>query len=69
MMARYHARGQADRAGLATYPIAQERGATARRLGCSGLWSIVVHLFAPDLRNYYQLEDLWHEGKVLLHVQ
>jgi ribosome-associated protein len=31
--------------------------------------SIVVHLFAVDLRNYYRLEDLWHEGKVLLHVQ
>lgn len=31
-MARYHARVQADRAGLATYPIAQERGAAARRL-------------------------------------
>jgi ribosome-associated protein len=31
--------------------------------------SIVVHLFAADLRNYYRLEDLWHEGKVLLHVQ
>ncbi|MFH1908390.1 MAG: ribosome silencing factor [Chloroflexota bacterium] len=31
--------------------------------------SIVVHLFAVDLRNYYRLEDLWNEGKVLLHVQ
>ncbi|MFH1908388.1 MAG: RsfS/YbeB/iojap family protein [Chloroflexota bacterium] len=30
--------------------------------------SIVVHLFAPDLRKYYRLEDLWHEGKVLLHT-
>ncbi|MBU2610366.1 MAG: RsfS/YbeB/iojap family protein [Chloroflexi bacterium] len=31
--------------------------------------SIVVHLFAADLRNYLRMEDLWHEGKVLLHVQ
>jgi len=31
--------------------------------------SIVVHLFAPDLRNYYRLENLWQEGKVVLHVQ
>jgi len=31
--------------------------------------SIVVHLFAPDIRAYYQLEELWNDGKVLLRVQ
>ena len=31
--------------------------------------SIVVHLFIPEQREYYQLETLWHEGKVLLRVQ
>lgn len=30
---------------------------------------IVVHLFDEDLRRYYQLEQLWGEGKVLLRVQ
>ena len=30
---------------------------------------VVVHLFSPDQRNYYQLEELWSEGKVLLRVQ
>jgi ribosome-associated protein len=30
---------------------------------------IVVHLFDVDLRRYYQLEQLWDEGKVLLKVQ
>ena len=30
---------------------------------------IVVHLFDPDLRRYYKLEELWEEGKVLLRVQ
>jgi ribosome-associated protein len=30
---------------------------------------IVVHLFDADLRRYYQLEQLWVEGKVLLRVQ
>jgi len=30
---------------------------------------VVVHLFSPDQRSYYQLEDLWSDGKVLLRVQ
>jgi ribosome-associated protein len=31
--------------------------------------SVVVHIFAPEVRSYYQLEELWNEGKVLLKVQ
>jgi ribosome-associated protein len=30
---------------------------------------IIVHLFSPDKRNYYRLEDLWSEGKVLVRLQ
>ncbi len=30
---------------------------------------VVVHLFSPDQRDYYRLEELWQEGKVLIHVQ
>ena len=30
---------------------------------------IIVHVFSPDQREYYQLEDLWAEGKVLLRLQ
>jgi ribosome-associated protein len=30
---------------------------------------IVVHLFSPDQREYYQLEKLWEHGKVLLRLQ
>jgi len=30
---------------------------------------VVVHLFSPDQRDYYRLEELWNQGKVLLHVQ
>jgi ribosome-associated protein len=30
---------------------------------------VIVHLFAPDRREYYRLEELWAEGKVVLHLQ
>jgi len=30
---------------------------------------VVVHLFAPDMRKFYDLEELWSDGKVLLKVQ
>jgi ribosome-associated protein len=30
---------------------------------------VVVHIFAPEEREYYRLEELWNEGKVLLHLQ
>jgi len=30
---------------------------------------VVVHLFAPEQREYYDLEELWSDGKVLLKVQ
>jgi len=30
---------------------------------------IVLHLLSPDQRDYYQLEELWDDGKVLLRLQ
>ena len=30
---------------------------------------VVVHLFSPDQREHYDLEELWGDGKVLLRVQ
>ncbi len=30
---------------------------------------VIVHLFSPDRRTYYRLEELWSEGKVVLHLQ
>ena len=30
---------------------------------------VVVHLFSPDQRKYYDLEELWSDVKVLLRVQ
>jgi ribosome-associated protein len=30
---------------------------------------VVVHLMSPERRNYYRLEDLWSNGKVVLRLQ
>jgi ribosome-associated protein len=30
---------------------------------------VVVHLFSPDQRVFYNLEELWEDGKVLLRLQ
>jgi ribosome-associated protein len=30
---------------------------------------IVVHIFSPDQRDYYRLEQLWEKGKILVHLQ
>jgi ribosome-associated protein len=30
---------------------------------------IVVHLFHDELRRYYNLEELWKEGKIVLRLQ
>jgi ribosome-associated protein len=30
---------------------------------------VVLHLFSPEKRSYYRLEELWNQGKVLLRLQ
>jgi len=30
---------------------------------------VIVHLFSPDQRDYYALEELWEGGKALVHIQ
>lgn len=30
---------------------------------------VILHLFSPERRAYYRLEDLWSQGKVLLRLQ
>lgn len=30
---------------------------------------IILHIFSPQRRDYYRLEELWSQGKILLHVQ
>ena len=30
---------------------------------------VVVHLFSPTKRGYYDLESLWHQGRVVIRMQ
>ena len=30
---------------------------------------VILHLFSPDRRDYYRLEELWGQGKILLRLQ
>ncbi|GIV65073.1 MAG: ribosomal silencing factor RsfS [Bellilinea sp.] len=33
------------------------------------LGDVIVHLFSPEQRDYYRLEELWSQGKILLRLQ
>lgn len=30
---------------------------------------VILHLFSPERRDYYRLEELWAQGKVLVRLQ
>lgn len=31
--------------------------------------SVIVHLFSEEMRNYYQLEELWKSARTIAHIQ
>lgn len=31
--------------------------------------AIIVHIFSPELRDYYALEELWEEAKAVVRIQ
>ncbi len=53
---------------LGVRPYAREGSALSHWL-LVDLGSVIVHVFAPPERDYYQLERLWAEAKTVLRVQ
>ena len=54
--------------GLGVTPYAREGSALSHWL-LVDLGSVIVHVFAPPERDYYQLERLWAEAKTVIRVQ
>ncbi len=56
--------------------VKQKHGLRPRVEGSShGGWiladygDVILHLFSPESRDYYALEELWSDGRVVLHLQ
>lgn len=49
--------------------LVRQEGATGDGWLVLDAKDIVVHLFSPDQRDYYRLEELWSKAKVLLRLQ
>ncbi len=30
---------------------------------------VILHIFSKELREYYRLEELWREGRIIVHLQ
>ncbi|KAA0273716.1 MAG: ribosome silencing factor [Anaerolineales bacterium] len=63
-------------ASAATDEIKKKYRKKARKQGLSrdgwvvvDFGDVVVHLLSPDQREYYQIEELWEDGKILLRLQ
>lgn len=50
-----------------TYPL-QVEGEASSGWVLLDYGPVILHLFSPELRRYYALEELWEKGKVVLRI-
>jgi ribosome-associated protein len=54
--------------GFRLDPLSVEGDASSRWI-LLDYGDVILHLFSPELRDYYRLEELWKEGQVLVHLR
>ena len=50
------------------YPDVRIEGVTQEGWLLIDCGDLIVHIFSPERRDYYRLEELWGQGKVLLRL-
>lgn len=63
------AEGVIEKAREATGFKGRSQGQSASGWVVVDFGSVIVHCFAPEMRDFYKLEELWKEGKILLRLQ
>jgi ribosome-associated protein len=59
-----------DEAARAKYKLhARLEGQAQSGWVLADLGDVIVHIFSPERRSYYRLEELWAKGKILLQLQ
>jgi ribosome-associated protein len=53
----------------ATVPVMGIEGEASSGWVLVDFGDLVVHLFSPEKRNYYRLEDIWDQARVVMHIQ
>jgi ribosome-associated protein len=54
--------------GVARTGRAPSEGSAASGWILLDFGAVIVHLLSPSQRKYYKLEELWHDGRVILRI-
>jgi ribosome-associated protein len=63
------AEGAIDEARIKHQVKGRQQGQAAAGWVIVDFGNVILHVFAAEQRGYYDLEELWHEGKTLLKLQ